>query len=70
METVQLLGSYDLQTAAELREQRPRPEDERQLVEHIAAFSKATRSAGSSIIDRFSGGSMSPKLNKNSAIRD
>ena len=38
-ETVQLLGSYDLRTVAELREHKPQPEDRCQLVEHLASYS-------------------------------
>jgi hypothetical protein len=38
-ETVQLLSSHDLRTIAELREHKPRPEDECQPVEHLASYS-------------------------------
>jgi hypothetical protein len=40
--TVQLLGSYDLRSAAELKEHKPRPEDECQLIETWIATMDST----------------------------
>jgi hypothetical protein len=36
--TLQLLGSYDLRSVEELKEHKPRPEDQCQLIEHLASY--------------------------------
>jgi hypothetical protein len=36
--TLQLLGSYDLRSVEELKEHKPRSEDQYQLIEHLASY--------------------------------